>query len=179
MSSTAPEYQRLKAAADTPDPGRSKVMDLMKQGKYAEAQAAQKELKPNNSFGELRDNTQVDVGASVNNSGISVLNFHGAYAASPLPGGGTVLYLPEAQPGSGGSEGNAMTYVLLGPWGAPSVAKVDAAATQVSVKAAMNPSAPRLSVQTAVISFRCSRELARKAIQTIDWSVLRTLIAGH
>jgi hypothetical protein len=43
----------------------------------------------------------------------------------------------------------------------------------------MNPSAPRLSTQTVVLTFRCSRELALKATQTIDWSILRALIAGR
>lgn len=179
MDSKTPEYQRLKFAADVPDPGLAKVMELMKQGKYAEAQAAAKERKPTNASGEFHDNTQFDVSASVNHSGVSVLNFHGAFAASPLPGGGIVLYLPQAQPGGGGSEGDPMTYVLLGPWGQPIASKVDAEATQVSIKAVLNPSAPRLSVQTVVVSFRCSRELAQKAIPTIDWSGLRTLIAGY
>jgi len=178
MDSQAPEFQRLKAAADAPDPGLSKVMELMKQGKYAEAQAAAKEQKPNNALGEFRGNTQVVVTPAINAAEMAVVNFHGAFAAAPLAGGGTVLYVPEAQPRSGGSEGDPMTYVLLGPWGQASAARLDADATKVSVKATIRPTAPRLSVQTVVVSFHCSRELARKAIQTVDWSALRGLI-GH
>jgi hypothetical protein len=179
MSSSDPEYQRLKAAADAPDPGMMKVMELMKQGKYAEAQAAQKELKPNNAFADFKLNTQIDVSASVNTPGINALNFHGAFDATPLPGGGTVIYLPAAQPPTGGAEGEIVTMVLLGQWGQASVAKGEEDTTRVSIKAAMNPSAARLSTQTVVLTFRCSRELAKKAIQTIDWSALRTLIAGN
>jgi hypothetical protein len=178
MDSHAPEFQRLKAAADAPDPGLLRVMELMKQGKYAEAQAAAKEVKPNNALGEFRGNTQVVTTPMINRAEVTVVNFHGAFAAAPLAGGGTVLYLPEAQPGGGGSEGDPMTYVLLGPWGQPSAARLDADATRVSVKATMSPSSPRLSVQTVVVGFHCSGELARRAIQTVDWSVLRGLI-GH
>jgi hypothetical protein len=178
MDSQVPEFQRLKAAADAPDPGMSIVMELMKQGKYAEAQAAAKEHKPNNALGEFRGNTQVVVTPAINRADMTVVNFHGAFAAAPLTGGGTVLYLPEAQPGGGGSAGDPMTYVLLGPWGQAGAAKLDADATRVSVKATMSPSAPRLSVQTVLVGFHCSRELAQKAIQTVDWPVLRGLI-GH
>lgn len=175
------EFQRLKAAADAPDPGLARVMELMKQGRYAEAQAAAnlaKADKPNNALAEFRGNTQVMATPAINRAEVTVVNFHGAFAAAPLAGGGTVLYLPEAQPGGGGSGGEPMTYVLLGPWGQASAERLDADATTVSVKATMSPSAPRLSVQTVVVGFHCSRELARKAIQTVDWPLLRGLI-GH
>lgn len=178
MDSGNPEFQRLKAAADAPDPGLSKVMELMKQGKYAEAQAAAKENKPNNALGEFRGNTQLAVTPVINMGDVTVVNFHGSFAAAPLAGGGTILYLPEAQSGGGGAEGDPMTYVLLGPWSQASATRLDADETKVSVKAAINPSAPRLSVQTVVVGFHCSRELAQKAIQTVDWPMLRALI-GH
>jgi len=176
MDSGNPEFQRLKAEADAPDPGLTKVMELMKQGKYAEAQAATKENKPGNALGEFRGNTQVTVTPVINRAEITAVNFHGAFVAAPLAGGGTILYIPEAQPSSGGSEGDPMTYVVLGPWTQPSAARLDADATKVSVKATMNPAAPRLSVQTVVVGFHCSRDLAQKAIQTVDWAVLRALI---
>ena len=178
MGSEAPEFQRLKAAADAPDPGLSRVMELRKQGKYGEAQAAAKEHKPNNALGEFRGNTQVVVTPAINRAEMTVVNFHGAFVASPLSGGGTVLYLPEAQPGGGGSEGEPMTYVLLGPWRQASAVRLDADATKVSVNATMSASSPRLSVQTVLVGFHCSRELAEKAIQTVDWPRLRGLI-GH
>ncbi len=179
MNTSDPEYQRLKAASEAPDPGMTHVMELLKQGKYAEAQAAQKELKPNTAFADFRLNTQMDVSALINSAGISALNFHGAFDATPLPGGGTVLFLPAAQPPTGGAEGEIVTYVLLGPWGQASATKGEADTSKVSIKAAMNPSAPRLFTQTVVMTFRCSRELAQKAIQSIDWSTLRALIAGN
>ena len=69
--------------------------------------------------------------------------------------------------------------MLLGPWGAPAAAKLGDSDTQVSAKAKMNPAAARLSVQTVVVSFRSSRLLAQKAIAAVDWSTLRTLIAGQ
>jgi len=178
MDSATPEYQRLKAAADTPDPALTRAIQLMQQGKYAEAEAASKERKPNNSLGEFQGNTQVVVTPGINRAEFTAVNFHGAFAATPLAGGGTVLYLPEAQAGSGGAAGDPMTYVLLGPWGQASAARLDADSSKVSVRAAVSPSAPRLSVQTIVVGFRCSRELAQKAIQTVDWGALRGLI-GH
>ena len=178
MDSQAPEFQRLKAAADAPDPGQTKVPELMKQGKYAEAQGAATAVTPNHALIEFKGNTQVVVAPVIKTAGITAVNFHGAFAAAPLAGGGTVLYLPEAQSGGGGSEGDPITYVLLGPWGQPSAARLDADETRVSVKATMNPSSPRLSVQTVVVGFHCSRELAQKAIQTVDWTALRGLI-GH
>jgi hypothetical protein len=181
MDSGAPEFQRLKAAADAPDPGLAHVMELMKQGKYAEAQAAANLTnanRPNNALGEFRGNTRLVVTPVINQADLSIVNFHGAFAAAPLAGGGTVLYLPEAQPAGGGSSGEPMTYVLLGPWAQPGAARLDADGTRVSARATLSPSAPRLSVQTVVIGFHCSRELAQKAIQTVDWSVLRGMI-GH
>jgi len=177
MDSNVPEFQRLKAAADTPDPALAKSIELMKQGKYAEAQAAAKEQKPNNALGEFRGNTQLSVTPVINRADLTVGNFHGAFAAAPLAGGGTILYLPEAQSG-GGSEGDPMTYVLLGPWGQATAAKLDADATRVSIKAALSPSAPRLSVQTVMVGLHCSRELAQKVIQTVDWPILPGL-SGH
>jgi hypothetical protein len=179
MNSNDPEYQRLKAASEAPDPGMMKVMELMKQGKYAEAQAAQKELKPNNSYADFRNTTQLDMSLYTNSAGTSILNFRGSFEASPLPGGGTVLYLPAAQPPSGGADGDPWTLVFVGPFGQASAAKVEGDETKVSIQATMNPSAPRLSTQTVVVSFRCGRELAQKAIQTIDWSILRALIASN
>jgi hypothetical protein len=178
MDSNAPEFRRLKAAADASDPGLTKLMELMKQGRYAEAQAAAREHKPGNALGEFRGNTQVVATPVINHAEMSLVNFHGAFAAAPLAGGGTVLYLPEAQPLTGGSDGEPVTYVLLGPWGPASAARLDADATRVSVKATISPSAPRLSVQTIVVRIHCSREFAQRAIQTVDWSALRALI-GH
>ncbi len=41
----------------------------------------------------------------------------------------------------------------------------------------MNPSAPRLSVQNIAVYFNCDQNLAAKAIQAINWSQLRALLA--
>jgi hypothetical protein len=174
-----PRYQQLKAAADAPDPAMARVMDLMKQGKYAEAQAAEKDLQPNTALADFRDNTQIGIRASINYASEGLLNFRGAISAIPLSGGGTVLFLPAAQPLSGGADGDATTRVLLGPWGAPLSAASGGGETRVSIKAPLKPSAPRLSTQTVVVMFRCSRPLAQQAIQFIDWSALRALLAGN
>ena len=71
----------------------------------------------------------------INRSAITVANFHGAFSAAPLAGGGSVLYFPEAQSPSGGSSGDPITYVILGPWSQPSVSKVDAEETHIAVNA--------------------------------------------
>ena len=86
--------------------------------------------------------------------------------------------LPEAQPGSGGGEGDPSTWVLLGPWGQASAVKLDADASKVSIQAKKNPSGPRLAVQTVVVFLRGSREVAQRVIATTDWAALRALM-GH
>ena len=179
MDSGSPQYQQLKASADQPDPDLVKEMELMKQGKYAEAQALDKARKPNNALGEFRDNTEFTARASINSGGLDVVNFHGSFTATPLPGGGAILYLPAAQPPTGGGEGEPWTFILLGPWGQPTAAHLDGETTRVVVKAQLNPTPARLGAQTVLVRIRSSRELAQKVIQSIDWGPLRALIAGQ
>ena len=153
-----------------------KEMEFLKQGKYAEAQAIEKTRKPNNSLGDFRDNTEFNATASINSGGLGQVNFHGSFSVSPLPGGGSILYLPAAQPPGGGGEGEPWTYVLLGPWSQPTATHLDGDTTRVQVKAQLNPSPARLRAQTVVVRIRSSRELAEQVIQQIDWSSLRALL---
>jgi len=179
MDPGAPEFQRLKAASEAPDPAMTKVMELMKQGRYAEAKTLsdQGTVGAGNAYGAFRDNTQILVRPDLNFGEFSVVNFHGAYAATPLAGGGTVLFLPEAQPPTGGSAGEPATWVLLGSWGPVSAASLGDGGTKVTAKATASSSVSRLTAQAITVRFRCSREAAQKAIATVDWGALRALIS--
>ncbi|MGB8031594.1 MAG: hypothetical protein WCF30_18230 [Terracidiphilus sp.] len=67
--------------------------------------------------------------------------------------------------------------MFLGPWSQPASTHLDGETTKVIIKAQMNPSAPRLSVQNIAVYFNCDQNLAAKAIQAINWSQLRALLA--
>jgi hypothetical protein len=88
-----------------------------------------------------------------------------------------VLYLPAMQPLSGGSSGDPGTWVLLGPWSQPTSTHLDGETAKVITKAPMNPSAPRLSVQYIAVYLNCDHDLATNAVQAINWSQLRALLA--
>jgi hypothetical protein len=167
-------------AANTPDPQLEalmrKMMELMKAGNYAQAQELQKQLDAAQKNAPPQPSTRFTAQVSFNFPTREFINFHGAFNASTLPGGGTVLYLPAMQPPTGGSGGDPATWVLLGPWSQPSSTHLDGDTTKVTTKAQVNPSAPRLSVQDIAVYLNCDQDLATKAIQSIDWSQLRALL---
>jgi hypothetical protein len=169
--------QQALAAANTPDPLMMKMMELLKAGKYAEAQQVQKQLDAKLKDAPPPPSTRFTVQASFNSSAKELINFHGAFSSSTLPGGGTVFYLPAMQPPSGGSGGEPGTWVLLGPWSQPASTHLDSETTKITTKAQINPSAPRLSIQSIAVYLNGDHNLATKAIQTINWSQLRALLA--
>jgi len=169
--------QQAMAAANTPDPLMVKMMELLKAGKYAEAQELQKQLDAKLKSASPPPSTRFTVQVSFNFSARELINFHGTFSTSALPGGGTVLYLPVMQPLSGGSSGEPGTWVLLGPWSQPTSTHLDGETTKVITKAQMNPSAPRLSVQNIAVYLNCDHDLATNVIQAINWSQLRALLA--
>jgi hypothetical protein len=167
-------------AANTPDPQvmslMQKMMELMKAGNYTQAQELQKQLDAAQKNAPAPPSTRFTAQVSFNYPTREFINFHGAFSASPLPGGGTVLYLPGMQPPTGGSSGDPGTWVLLGPWSQPTSTHLDGDTTKVTTKAQTNPSAPRLSVQNIAVYLNCDQTLATKAIQSINWSQLRALL---
>jgi plastocyanin len=169
--------QQAMAVANTPDPLMVKMMELLKAGKYAEAQELQKQLDAKLKNAPPAPSTRFTVQVSFNFAGREFINFHGAFSTQALPGGGTVLYLPAMQGLGGGSGGDPGTWVLLGPWSQPASTHLDGETTKVATKAQMNPSAPRLSVQNIAVYLNCDQNLAAKAIQAINWSQLRALLA--
>jgi hypothetical protein len=169
--------QQAMAAANTPDPLMVKMMELLKAGKYAEAQELQKQLDAKQKSAPPPPSSRFTVQVSINFSGREFINFHGAFSTSALSGGGTVLYLPAMQGLGGGSGGDPGTWVLLGSWSQPTATHLDGETTKVTTKAQMNPSAPRLSIQNIAVYFNCDQALATKAIQQINWSQLRALMA--
>jgi hypothetical protein len=168
--------QQTMAAANTPDPLMLKMMELMKAGKYAEAQELQKQLDAKLRNAPPPPSTRFTVQVSFNSSAKELINFHGALSTSALPGGGTVLYLPAMQSLGGGSGGDPGTWVLLGSWSQSASTHLGGETTKVITKAQMNTSAPRLSVQAIAVDLNCDHDLATKAIQAIDWSQLRALL---
>lgn len=169
--------QQAIAAANTPDPVMMKMMEALKAGNYAQVQELQKQLDAKQKSAAPPPSTRFTVQVSINYPARELINFHGAFNASALPGGGTVLYLPAMQPLSGGSGGDPGTWVLLGPWSQPTSTHLDGETTKVVTKAQMNPSAPRLSVQNIAVYLHCDHDLATTAIQAINWSQLRALLA--
>jgi len=169
--------QQAMAAENTPDPMMVKMMELLKEGKYAEAQELQKQIDAKAKNAPPPPSTRLTVQVSFNSSARELINFHGAYSASALPGGGTVLYLPAMQGLGGGSGGDPGTWVLLGVWSQPTATRLDGETTKVITKAQTNPSAPRLSIQNVAVYLNCDHDLAAKAIQAIDWSQLRARLA--
>jgi len=169
--------QQAIAAANTPDPMMVKMMELMKAGNYTEAAELGKQLDAKMKSAQPPPSTRFAVQVSFNYPAREFINFHGAFSTSALPGGGTVFDLPAMQPLSGGSGGDPGTWVLLGPWSQPTATHLDGETTKVVAKAQMTPSAPRLSVQNIAVYLNCDRTLATTAIQAIDWSQLRALVA--
>jgi hypothetical protein len=169
--------QQAMSAATTPDPLMDQMMQLLKSGKYAEAQALQKQLDAKLKSAQPPPSTRFTVQVSINSPGKDFINFHGAFSTQALAGGGTVLYLPAMQGLGGGSSGDPGTWVLLGPWSQPTATHLDGDTTKVTTKAPLNPAAPRLSVQSISVYINADQAVANKAIQEIDWSQLRALLA--
>ena len=176
MNPNSPQNQQAMAAATTPDPMMVKMMELLKAGKYADAQALQKQLDAKSKDAPAPPSTRMTVQVSINFAARDFINFHGTFGTQALPGGGIVIYLPAMQGLGGGSGGDPGAWVLLGPWSQPAATHLDGETTKVSTKAQMNPSAPRLSVQSIAVYLDCDPNLAAKAIQAIDWSQLRALL---
>ncbi|MGD0732998.1 MAG: hypothetical protein ABR956_17165, partial [Terracidiphilus sp.] len=169
--------QQAMAAANTPDPLMMKMMELLKAGNYAQAQELQKQLNAKSTSAPSPPSTRLTIQVSFNSSARELINFHGAFSTSALSGGGTVLYLPAMQSLGGGSGGDPGVWVLLGHWSQPASTHLSGETTKVVTRAQLNPSAPRLSIQNIAVYLNCDQNLAAKAIQAIDWSQLRALLA--
>ena len=128
-------------------------------------------------YGQFRDNSRIVIKPDLNPAAFTALNFHGSYTSTPLPGGGTIVYLPEAQASTGGSAGDPTTWVLLGAWAPLAAKSLGDGSTEITAKASLNTAISRLNAQTITVRFRCSPDLAQKAINAIDWAALRDLIS--
>ncbi|MGD0912534.1 MAG: hypothetical protein ABR928_11590 [Terracidiphilus sp.] len=169
--------QQAMAAANAPDPLMDQMVQLLKAGNYAEAKNVEKQLDARQKSAPPPPSTRFTAQVSINSAGKDLINFHGAFSTSALPGGGTVLYLPAMQGLGGGSSGDPGVWVLLGPWSQPASIHLDGDSTKITTKAPLNPSASRLSVQNIAVYLNCDQKLATRAIQQINWSQLRALIA--
>ena len=177
LNPNSSQGQQAIDAANTPDPLMMKMMELMKEGKYAEAQELQKQLDAKSKDAPSPPSTRLTVQVSFNTPAKELINFHGRLQHLRASRRRQVLYLPAMQPLSGGSSGDPGTWVLLGPWSQPASTHLDGDTTKVIAKAQLNPTAPRLSVQNIAVYLNCDQDLAAKAIQAIDWSQLRALLA--
>ncbi len=169
--------QQAMAAANTPDPMMLKMMELMKEGKYAEAQELQKQLDAKAKNAPPPPSTRLTVQVSFNISAQGVHQLprslrrfrtsrrrHGALFARHAGIGRRIRRRPRHL-------GSAW------PWSQPTATHLDGETTKVITKAPLNPSAPRLSIQNIAVYLNCDHDLAAKAILAIDWSQLRALLA--
>ena len=144
-----------------------KMMELMKAGKYAEAQELPKTTHAKLKNAPPPPSTRFTVQVSFNSSAREFINFTEPSALRALPGGGTVVFFARHAAIERRLRRRPRTWVLLGPWSQPASTHLDGETTKVTTKAQMNPSAPRLSVQSIAVYLNCDHDLAAKAIQAI------------
>lgn len=124
------------------------------------------------------DGTAISITVLTNRGSAGVVNFKGVHTVSALPGGGTIVFVPGAQPSTGGGAdaAQAMTWVLVGPWGAPAFKSLGGDGEQIDVSGGLKPGTPTLHVQNVWVRIRTSKELAAEVIERADWGKIRALL---
>ncbi len=122
----------------------------------------------------------ITIAVRINLASLGIANFQGAYTASQIPGVGYSVTAPYVQSRGGGDIGGAheTTFVFLGPWSPATGTKTGDGGTNITVKAALSPKAPTLTLQNIEIEIEANQELARKVIGLIDWNALNQLLAA-
>jgi len=176
LSPDSPAFQRtMQAYQEAMDKMKQQVADQMKNGGARNPQAAQQMAQ---SIAALADNSKIRISVVINFGSIGVVNFKGAHTVDPLPGGGSVVFVPGAQPSTGGGPdaGEAMTWVLLGSWATVQSRSLGADGEHLDVKGGMSPAKPPLAVQNVWVRIRTSKELAAQVIAKTDWEKIRGLV---
>ncbi|HLW77596.1 MAG TPA: hypothetical protein VKS01_11440, partial [Bryobacteraceae bacterium] len=171
LSPSNPEFQRLqKNMMDA----TQEMAEQMKSGKPPSMDELQRVAR------EMQGASRIVIAAVINFDSIENVNFKGDYTRSGIPGesSGFALYIPYAQsPGGGGIDGaGEMMSVHLGHWGPPAATKASDGSENVRVPAALNKSAPLLSVENLRIRIEANQTLQQQILRKIDFSALRPLL---
>jgi hypothetical protein len=175
LSPNSEEYQRRAAAyREAMEKASQQVADAMKSGTGGQA-TIEKMAATMNAQSEAM---AIKISVGINNGSLGMTNFKGTHTVSSLPGGGTVLFVPGAQASTGGGadSAEAVTLVLVGPWGQVTSKSLGADGERVEVKGGLLPGKPVLAVQNVLVRIRTSPELAQKVIEKVDWERVRGLV---
>ncbi len=112
----------------------------------------------------------------INSPGAEVVNFSTRHTVTQLAGIGTVIYLNDGQPPTGGGEGAPVTWVLIGSW-LPPVFQPLGDHEKAVFKGGLNPAKPLMSAQNYHVTIYATREQAEEVIRLIDWAPIKALLA--
>jgi hypothetical protein len=171
------EYQRRAAAyQQAMDKMNEQVAEAMKNGGPTAGQKTMDELA--RSVAAQMDNMNVKISVGINSGSSGAVNFAGTHTSAPLPGGGTVVYIPAAQPSTGGGSdsGEAMTWVLIGPWKQVTSKSLGADGEHIDASGGLTPGKPTLAVQNVWVHIRAGKDMTEQVIQRVDWNAIRALI---
>jgi hypothetical protein len=112
----------------------------------------------------------------INQAETEVVNFSRKHTVTQLPGIGTEVYLDDAQPPTGGSEGAPVTWVLVGSW-LPPVFEPLGDHEKAVIRGGLNPAKPLMSAQNYYLVIYSTRQQSEKIIKLIDWALIRALLA--
>jgi hypothetical protein len=171
------EYQRR---ADAYQKAMAKmneqVAEAMKNGGPAAGQKTMDELA--RSVAAQVDNMNVKISVGINAGSMGAVNFAGTHDATTLPGGGTVVYIPAAQPSTGGGSdsGEVMTWVLIGPWKQVASKSLGSDGEHIDSNGGLVPGKPTLAVQNVWVHIRAGKDMTEQVIQKVEWDKIRALV---
>ncbi|UWZ84748.1 hypothetical protein [Occallatibacter riparius] len=171
------EYQQRAAAyQQAMEKMNQQVSEAMKNGGPATGQKTMDELA--RSVAAQMDNMSVKISVGINAGSIGVVNFAGTHNTASLPGGGTVVYIPAAQPSTGGGpdSGEAVTWVLVGPWKQVTAKSLGSDGEHIDANGGLLPGKPTLAVQNVWVRIRAGKDMTEQVIQKVDWDKVRALI---
>jgi hypothetical protein len=112
----------------------------------------------------------------INLPNAEVVNFSTRHTVKQLPGIGTVVYLNDGQPPTGGGEGAPVTWVLVGSW-QPPVFEPLGDHEKAVFRGGLSPAKPLLSAQNYCVTIYATREMAEETTKEIDWAPVKALLA--
>jgi hypothetical protein len=152
-----------------------KMADLVKSGR-PDPKAIQQMTQ---SISGLMTNGRIEIAVRINSANAEAVNFKIGHTVKPLAGGGSVVFVPAAQPSSGGGadSAQAMTWVLIGPWGPVGGRNLGDGSEDVSASGGLSKAKPLLSVQNVWVKIQTSQQLAEQVNAKVDWARIRALVA--
>jgi hypothetical protein len=166
-----------KAKADQEKAIMDHMAELMKD--MAKNSSQIQELS--HQYAAISQTSSLGIRVTINENSTGSTNFQTVHTVTPLSGGGTVLFIPGAQPltGGGADAAEPLTKVLLGAWGATTAKPLGKDGEAITTQGALSKTKSMLSVQNIDIRITGGKEAAQQAIQRIDWPALRALLAGN